>query len=99
MVASEEDDNNLLAEVLRVLSLLVKYGYYDDPEDVDDVLQPLTTVLKGLDDLPFPASEAPPPDAPEEYQQQYKDQVDYFRKEGRFKESTENGAVFIIKER
>ena len=69
-----EDDNNLLAEVLRVLSLLVKYGYYDDPKDVDDVLRPLTHVLKMPDD---PASKAPPPDASVEYQQQHKDQIEF----------------------
>ena len=99
MVASEEDDNNFLADVLGVLSLLVKYGYYDDPKDVDAVLRPLTTVLNGLEDRPFPASEAPPRDAEEEYQLQYDAQIEHFRKEGRFRETAENTAIFAIKER
>ena len=34
------EDNLLLADVLSVLALLVKYGYYDDSKDVDAVLHP-----------------------------------------------------------
>ncbi len=63
-MASEVDDNDLLAQVLGVLALLVKYGYYDDPEDVDDVLRPLTSVLNGFDDIPFPSVEVPPEGEP-----------------------------------
>ena len=61
VVVSQLEDNLLLAEVLSVLALLVKYGYYDDTEDVDAVLHPLLDVLNGFKDLLFPASEAPPP--------------------------------------
>lgn len=61
VVVSEVEDNLLLAEVLSVLALLVKYGYYDDTEDVNAVLHPLVDVLDGFKDLLFPASEAPPP--------------------------------------
>lgn len=39
--------------MLEVLSLLVKYGYYDDPSDVEDVLQPLVDIMNGFNDLPF----------------------------------------------
>ena len=55
LIASEVEDNQLLTKVLEVLSLLVKYGYYDDPDDVDAVLRPLTSVLDGMSDIPFPA--------------------------------------------
>ena len=55
------EDNLLLADVLSVLALLVKYGYYDDSKDVDAVLHPLVDVLNGFKDSLFPASEAPPP--------------------------------------
>ena len=48
------EENKLLAHVLSVLSLLVKYGYYDDPSDVNDVLKPLIAILDGRSDLPFP---------------------------------------------
>ena len=56
-MAKNVSDNNLLARVLEVLSLLVKYGYYDDPDDVDDVLRPLVDVFNGFSDLPFPKAE------------------------------------------
>ncbi len=59
VVASEVDDNNLLAQVLGVLALLVKYGYYDDSDDVDDVLRPLMEILSGFSDIPFPSIEEP----------------------------------------
>lgn len=50
VVASDTEDNWLLAEVLSVLALLVKYGYYDDSKDVDAVLRPLVDVLNGFKD-------------------------------------------------
>ena len=53
MVAKDKDDNHQLAKVLEVLALLVKYGYYDDPEDVEDVLKPLVDVMNGLTDVAF----------------------------------------------
>ena len=53
MVAKDKGDNHQLAKVLEVLALLVKYGYYDDPEDVDDVLKPLVDVMNGLTDVAF----------------------------------------------
>ena len=43
--AKEYDGNNLLANVLIVLKQLVKYGYYDNATDVDNVLKPLTKIL------------------------------------------------------
>ena len=57
VIASQTEDNWLMAEVLSVLALLVKYGYYDDPDDVNAVLRPLVDVLNGFEDLPFPESE------------------------------------------
>ena len=53
MVAKDIDDNCELAKVLEVLALLIKYGYYDDPDDVEEVLRPLVEVMNGLSDLPF----------------------------------------------
>ena len=60
VVVSHVEDNLLLAEVLSILGLLVKYGYYDDEQDVDAVLHPLVDVLNGFKDRLFPKSEAPP---------------------------------------
>ena len=58
IIASETHKNSLLADVIEVLKLLVKYGYYDDPEDVEAVLRPLLEVLNGFTDLPFLPSNA-----------------------------------------
>ena len=58
VVASDTEENSLLADVIEVLNLLVKYGYYDDPKDVEAVLKPLLKVLNGFTDLPFPPSKA-----------------------------------------
>lgn len=55
MVARNKEDNCQLAKVLEVLSLLVKYGYYDDPEDVEKVLKPLVGVMNGFTDSAFTA--------------------------------------------
>ena len=57
VVASDTEQNSLLADVIEVLKLLVKYGYYDDVDDVEAVLRPLLEVLNGFTDLPFPPSE------------------------------------------
>ena len=47
------EENVLLADVIEVLSLFVKYGYYDSPKDVEVVLRPLLDVLNGFTDSPF----------------------------------------------
>ena len=57
VVVSHVEDNLLLADVLSVLALLVKYGYYDDKRDVDAVLHPLVKMLN----VSVPDSEAQPP--------------------------------------
>lgn len=38
-------------QILGVLELLVKYGYYDDPEDIVTLLEPLLTMLSGTNDV------------------------------------------------
>ena len=38
--------------MLDVLGHLVRYGYYDDIDDVDELLGPLTELLNGKTDLP-----------------------------------------------
>ena len=52
VAASETEENALLANVIEVLTLLVKYGYYDSLKDVKDLLQHLLDVLNGFTDLP-----------------------------------------------
>lgn len=51
-------ENVLLSDVIEVLNLLVKYGYYDSPEDVEDVLKPLLEVLNGFTDSPTKSSKS-----------------------------------------
>lgn len=53
VAASEMEENALLADVIQVLKFLVKYGYYDNHKDADDLLQHLLDVLNGFTDLPF----------------------------------------------
>ncbi len=53
VIAENVEDNLLLADVLSVLKQLVVYGYYDDGEDVNAILEPLTEVLSGFSDKPF----------------------------------------------
>ena len=57
VVATEIEENVLLADVIAVLKLFVKYGYYDDPEDVNAVLDPLIDLLNGFSDIPFKATD------------------------------------------
>ena len=52
IVAANMEENKLLADVIEVLELLVKYGYYDSPSDVEGVLRPLLEVLNGFTDVP-----------------------------------------------
>ena len=55
----DKEDNELLARVLEALSLLVKYGYYNNPDDVEKVLEPLVEVMNGFTDRVSSASSEP----------------------------------------
>lgn len=52
-MASNIEENRFLVRVLEILSQLVKYGYYDDPQDVEVVLISLVEVINGFSDGPF----------------------------------------------
>ena len=112
VVASETEKNALLADVIEVLNLLVKYGYYDDPEDVEAVLRPLLDVLNGFTDTPFSLSksaESKWSDFVEAVAQVEMPccacpglthvQFDDFTKKRRFMETVENKPIFDIKAR
>ena len=58
VVAANTEENELLADIIEVLNLLVKYGYYDDTDDVEDVLRPLLEVMNGFTDVPFSLSKS-----------------------------------------
>ena len=91
VVASKTEENMLLADVIQVLNLLVKYGYYDDPVDVKNVLAPLLDVLNGFTDVPVADIDSDNKDT----QKMLKD----FTERRRFMETTENKPVFDIKAR
>ena len=43
-------DNEVLTQILDLQCHLVKYGYYDNQKNVDDVLVPLFKLLDGTSD-------------------------------------------------
>ena len=43
-------DNEVLTQILDLQCHLVKYGYYDNQKNVDDVLVPLFELLDGMSD-------------------------------------------------
>ena len=51
LVADQQDKNLLIAQVFRLLALLVSFGYYDDDDDVEELLPQITNCLDGRKDL------------------------------------------------
>ena len=43
--------------MLRLLQYLVKYGYYGNSRDIQELQKPLLTLLDGKNDMPFPTEE------------------------------------------
>ena len=52
LAADENCKNEVVVMVLKVLTVLVKYGYYDDSADIDDVLPSLHKLMNGKRDYP-----------------------------------------------
>ena len=46
--------NYLIIQVLGLLHLLVNYGYYSNLNDINELMDPLVSLLDGKDDKPFP---------------------------------------------
>ena len=44
----------LSLQVLDLLYMLVKYGYYADLKDINALMPPLLSLLNGMNDKPFP---------------------------------------------
>ncbi len=42
----------MVVKVLQVLTVFVKFGYYDDSDDVNDLLPTIQKLLYGKDDYP-----------------------------------------------
>lgn len=49
---AHSEENELLALMLDVLGHLVRYGYYDSEDDIDEIVTPLIELLNGENDLP-----------------------------------------------
>lgn len=41
----------LFSQILNVLGNLIRNGYYDSEEDIDDLIEPLIKVLNGRTDI------------------------------------------------
>ena len=50
---AHSEENELLAQMLDVLGHLVRYGYYDSEDDIDEIVTPLIDLLNGETDLPY----------------------------------------------
>ena len=51
---SQSTSKSFFTQVLRLLYHLVKFGYYQDWEDVQQLLPPMLSLLDGRKDMPFP---------------------------------------------
>ena len=47
---------SLSSKVLDLLYLLVKYGYYADLSDIDELMPHLVSLMNGMNDKPFPGA-------------------------------------------
>lgn len=54
MVVSDRPTNLLMVEVLRLLSLLVSFGYYASDADITALMKELVEMADGTNDLPHP---------------------------------------------
>ena len=52
MAADEDDRNSVVVKVLQLLTVLIKYGYYDDASDVNVLLPSIYKFLDGNQDFP-----------------------------------------------
>ena len=50
--ANEDDRNSVVVKVLQLLTVLIKYGYYDDASDVNALLPSIHKLLDGNKDYP-----------------------------------------------
>ena len=51
-------ENLFLSKILQLLAILIKYGYYDDPEDIRGPLEHVLAILK--DGMPSKSPENKP---------------------------------------
>eukprot|EP00039_Didymoeca_costata_P011469 m.161015 g.161015 ORF g.161015 m.161015 type:complete len:2636 (+) comp15183_c0_seq1:24-7931(+) len=59
LVAQDKPNNALLYEILELLWMLIRFGYYVAADDIHKMVQPLTSLLDGFNDLETHASGGP----------------------------------------
>ncbi|KAK7504550.1 hypothetical protein BaRGS_00004036, partial [Batillaria attramentaria] len=91
MVASDIGHNMLIEQVLRLLYHLVKFGYYQDWEDVQQLLPPMLSLLDGRKDFPFPK------DKDKGYSKELLKQVHQYQNHDRYEKTTETAAIVNAK--
>ena len=52
LAADEDAKNSVVVRVLQMLTVLIKYGYYDDPAHVNELLPSIHKLLNGCKDYP-----------------------------------------------
>ncbi|CAD5116200.1 DgyrCDS5116 [Dimorphilus gyrociliatus] len=88
-VASNVGYNKLIEQVVKLLDLLVKYGYYGAERDIKDLQTPLLTLLEGENDIPFPVEEAHSSEA-KKLLKEYKEKM-------RYEKTIENSSIVEVK--
>ena len=57
LAADEDSGNSVVVKVLQLLTVLIKFGYYDDSTDVNPLLPSIHKLLDGSGDYPTNPSE------------------------------------------
>ncbi|XP_078335085.1 inositol 1,4,5-trisphosphate-gated calcium channel ITPR2-like [Crassostrea virginica] len=91
MIASEVGHNMLIEQVVRLLYHLVKFGYYLDSEDVENLLPPLLQLLDGRKDYPYPK------DKDKGYSKEAQKEVNRYQLLDRYERSPETEAIVNAK--
>jgi hypothetical protein len=52
LAADEDDKNSVVVKVLEMLTVLIKYGYYDDTSHVLELLPSIHKLMNGCKDFP-----------------------------------------------
>eukprot|EP00053_Salpingoeca_punica_P017480 m.168492 g.168492 ORF g.168492 m.168492 type:complete len:2590 (+) comp17217_c0_seq4:243-8012(+) len=90
IVASDMPNNRLIEQVIRLINILIKFGYYADPHVINKLMTPLVQLVDGRQDMPH-----------EHRKVNFKGQdtaLAQWRQEGRFQKSTQNDVVVALKQ-
>ncbi|XP_077987360.1 inositol 1,4,5-trisphosphate-gated calcium channel ITPR1-like [Glandiceps talaboti] len=91
MTASVVGHNMLVEQVLRLVHTFAKFGYYGNIDDIVNLLKPMTSLMDGRNDKPYPNS------TQQGGQEARKEVLHHYRKKQRFEQSPEAKAVVDAK--